>query len=195
MVCPWFSNGSLSSYLSNHEAMDLSGRQGLLFDIASGLRYLHSEGVVHGDLHIHNVLVDEDGGACLTDFGLSVVLQDLPGTSYLKLSICEALRYADPELVRQVHVDSELVYPTMHNDIYSFGGLMLYVLSGKQPYEGIRQLLICTTILSGDRPPLPVNDERLSPQYELLIQRCWSPEKSTRPSAEDIMSSLQVMSI
>ncbi|KIK91573.1 hypothetical protein PAXRUDRAFT_624615 [Paxillus rubicundulus Ve08.2h10] len=127
MVTPWFSNGSLYSYLSSDKVMDLSGRQGLLFDIASGLHYLHGKGVVHGDLHIHNILVDENGRACLTDFGLSVVLQDLPGTSYLKLSICEALRYADPELIRQVHVDSKLVYPTTANDIYSFGGLTLYV--------------------------------------------------------------------
>ncbi|KAF8833127.1 hypothetical protein BDN67DRAFT_986230, partial [Paxillus ammoniavirescens] len=37
MVCPWFSNGALSSYLPNHEGMVLSGRQGLLSNIASGL--------------------------------------------------------------------------------------------------------------------------------------------------------------
>ncbi|KIK91572.1 hypothetical protein PAXRUDRAFT_100591, partial [Paxillus rubicundulus Ve08.2h10] len=57
----------------------------------------------------------------------------------------------------------------------------------------IRQLLICTTVLSGVRPPLPVNDEQISPQYESLIQRCWNPQESTRPSAEDIVTSLQVM--
>ncbi|KIJ09638.1 hypothetical protein PAXINDRAFT_172422 [Paxillus involutus ATCC 200175] len=195
MVSLWFNNGSLSSYLSNHEAMDLSGRQGLLFDIASGLRYLHSRGVVHGDLHGGNVLVDEKGRACLTDFGLSEIIQDFPGTSYLKSGACTALRYADPELVRQVHADARVVYSTKPSDVYSFGGLTLYVLSGKQPYEGIREFVLCTIILSGDRPLLPVDDGGISPQHESLIQRCWSPKETTRPSAEAIVTSLQEMSV
>ncbi|KIJ05659.1 hypothetical protein PAXINDRAFT_103686 [Paxillus involutus ATCC 200175] len=210
MVCPWFSNGSLFSYLSNHEGMGLSVRQGILSDIASGLRYrefgplrslfqkliiehpVHSQDVVHGNLHIHNVLIDENGRARLTDFGLSVIIQDFPGTSYLKLSICDALRYADPELVRQVHADDRVVYPTKPSDIYSFGGVTLYVLSGKQPYEGMREILVCTTILRGDRPLLPVYDQRVTPQYKSLIQRCWNSE-SMRPSAEEIMTSLREM--
>ncbi|KIK77318.1 hypothetical protein PAXRUDRAFT_835029 [Paxillus rubicundulus Ve08.2h10] len=191
MVSPWFSNGSLSSYLSKHEAMDLSGRQGLLFDIASGLRYLHSQDVVHGDLHSGNVLVDDNGRACLTDFGLSVILQDFPGTSYLKSSVCGALRYADPDLVRQVQAEpareGKVVYPTKPSDIYSFGGLTLSVLSGKQPYEGIGDVMLCTKILRGDRPPL---DERIPPKHASLIQRCWSPEESMRPLAEEIVTLL-----
>ncbi|KIJ19012.1 hypothetical protein PAXINDRAFT_166914, partial [Paxillus involutus ATCC 200175] len=166
--------------------MDLSVKQALLLDIASGLRYLHTQDVVHGDLHSNNVLVDENGRACLADFGLSVIIQDIPGTSYLKMSACDALRYADPELVRQVHGDGRVVYPTKPSDVYSFGGLTLYILSGRQPYEGVREILVTITVLRGDRPPLPVDDERLSPEQESLIQRCWSPEESTRPLAEDI---------
>ncbi|KAF8840481.1 kinase-like protein [Paxillus ammoniavirescens] len=194
MVSPWFSNGSLSSYLSKHEAMDLCGRQHLLFDIASGLRYLHSQDVIHGDLHIGNVLVDDNGRACLTDFGLSLIIRDFVGTSYLKSSVCGSVRYADPELVRQVHADARVVYPTKSSDIYSFGGLTLYVLSGKQPYEGVREILITASHLRGKRPLLPVDDKRISPTHQSLIRRCWSPQEKTRPSAEDIMTSLQVLS-
>ncbi|KIJ19006.1 hypothetical protein PAXINDRAFT_166907 [Paxillus involutus ATCC 200175] len=129
MVSPWFSNGSLSSYLSKHQTMDPSGRQGLLFDITSGLRYLHSQDVVHGDLHSGNVLIDDNGRACLTDFGLSLIIREFVGTSYLKSSVCGSVRYADPELVRQVHADAGVVYPTKSSDVYSFGGLTLYVCS------------------------------------------------------------------
>ncbi|KAF8844767.1 kinase-like protein [Paxillus ammoniavirescens] len=190
MVSPWFSNGSLSDYLSNHGAKDLSERQHLLLDIAS----VHSEGVVHGDLHSGNVLVDENGRACLTDFGLSLIIQDFVGTSYLKSGVCGSLRYADPELVRQVYGDGRMVYPTKPSDIYSFGGLMLYVLCGKHPYEGIRETLITGSILSGRRPLSPLDDERLSPGYRSLIQQCWNSQENTRPSVEDILTSLQEMS-
>ncbi|KIJ09636.1 hypothetical protein PAXINDRAFT_17269 [Paxillus involutus ATCC 200175] len=195
IVCPWFSNGSLYSYLPKHEAMNLSVRQGLLFDIASGLRYLHSRDIVHGDLHGGNVLVDEHGRACLTDFGLSVIIQEFPGTSYLKSGICGALRYADPALVRQVHAEGRVVYPTKPSDVYSFGGLTLYVLTGKQPYDDIKEFMLPTTISSGDRPLLPVDDGGISSQHKSLIQRCWSLEETTRPSAEAIVTSLQEMSV
>ncbi|KIJ08350.1 hypothetical protein PAXINDRAFT_88972, partial [Paxillus involutus ATCC 200175] len=183
-----------------------------LFDIASGLRYLHSQGVVHGDLHSvrlllgrvrkivdlpqqENVLVDDNGKACLTDFGLSLIIQDFVGTSYLKSNVCGAVRYTDPELVRKLEtqVDGSVVHPTKPSDIYSFGGLMLHVLTGKRPYDPIREIHVAGIVARGERPELPV-DERISPQHESLIERCWSPQESTRPSAEDIMTLLQVIS-
>ncbi|KIJ19011.1 hypothetical protein PAXINDRAFT_166913 [Paxillus involutus ATCC 200175] len=143
MVSPWFSNGSLTSYLSKHNAMDLSVRQGLVSLIVYIVDDFHSQGVVHGDFQQGNVLVDENGRACLTDFGLSVITQDFPGTSYLKSGVCGAVRYADPELVRQVHGDGRVVYPTESYDVYSFGGLTLYVctetaIRGHQRYHALR---------------------------------------------------------
>ncbi|KAF9245050.1 kinase-like domain-containing protein [Melanogaster broomeanus] len=127
MVSPWFKNGSLSSYLARDKVMNISDKQRLLRDIAAGLGYLHSQDVVHGDLHSDNVLVDDNGRACLTDFGLSLIVQEFEGTSYLKSSVCGAIRFADPELVRRANADGNVVYPTKPSDIYSFGGLMLHV--------------------------------------------------------------------
>ncbi|KAF9222656.1 kinase-like protein [Gyrodon lividus] len=192
MVSPWFDNGSLSNYLARHGAMDLSDRQGLLCDIATGLRYLHSQGVVHGDLHSDNVLVDDNGRACLTDFGLSLIIRDFVGTSYLKSSVCGAVRYADPELVRQANNEgnTSVVYPTEPSDMYSFGSLMLHVLSGKKPYEGVRDIFLVAKILNGKRPSLPTNDKRIPPGDKSLIKRCWSREKSMRPSANEITTLL-----
>ncbi|KAF9231203.1 kinase-like domain-containing protein [Melanogaster broomeanus] len=187
MVSPWFNNGSLSSYLARQEAaMNLADRQRLLCDIAAGLGYLHSQGIVHGDMHSENVLVDEEGRACLTDFGLSLIIQDFVGKSYLKSSVCGVVRFADPELVRQVHVEGKMAHPTTPSDIYSFGGLMLHVLTGKKPYDGLGDLLILTTVVSGQRPQLPIDHPLISSTHELLIQRCWSREEKMRPSVEEI---------
>ncbi|KAF9231206.1 kinase-like protein, partial [Melanogaster broomeanus] len=187
MVSRWFKNGSLSVYLAHHEAViDLAGRQGLLCDIAAGLGYLHSQDVVHGDLHSENVLVDDDGRACLTDFGLSLIIQDFVGTSYLKSGVCGAVRYADPELVHQVHSEGKIAHPTIPSDIYSFGGLMLHVLTGKKPYDGLRDLQILTAITSGRRPQLPPTHPLISSTHGLLIQRCWNHDEKMRPSVEEI---------
>lgn len=74
-----------------------------------------------------NVLIDEDGTACLTDFGLSVIM-DFVGTSYLKSSICGGVQFADPALAQRIECSQDTVfYPTKPCDVYSFGGLILHV--------------------------------------------------------------------
>lgn len=51
LVCPWYDNGSLSSYLESHgETLSIIRRFQLLSDVSAGLQYLHSCSVVHGDL-------------------------------------------------------------------------------------------------------------------------------------------------
>lgn len=50
LICPWMENGTLAKYLNRFPTMELRQRLKLLCDIATGLRYLHSQHVVHGDL-------------------------------------------------------------------------------------------------------------------------------------------------
>ncbi|KAJ7159610.1 kinase-like domain-containing protein, partial [Mycena filopes] len=59
----------------------------------------HSEEVIHGDLHPGNILITDDGRAQLTDFGLSMILPEFEGTSYItNSSIRGAVRWAAPEI-------------------------------------------------------------------------------------------------
>ncbi|KAF9230369.1 kinase-like domain-containing protein [Melanogaster broomeanus] len=82
-VSPWISGGPLHTYLAGHPELTDSARFRLVKGIAAGLKYLHSFPVVHGDLSSEqgNVLVDGNGGACLSDFGLCSVLGGLHGGS------------------------------------------------------------------------------------------------------------------
>ena len=74
-----------------------------------------------------NVLIDDQGTACLTDFGLSVI-SDFVGTLYLNSGICGSVQFADPALVQRAENSQDSVfYPTKPCDVYSFGGVMLHV--------------------------------------------------------------------
>ena len=78
-----------------------------------------------------NVLIDDHGTACLTDFGLSFK-SDFVGTSYLKSGICGGVQFADPALVHRAESWAEgsqgtVFHPTKPCDVYSFGGVMLHV--------------------------------------------------------------------
>ncbi|KAF9227031.1 kinase-like protein [Gyrodon lividus] len=187
MVSPWYENGSLSAYLDVHPELPLSKKLSLLRDVANGLQYLHSQtpAVVHGDLHTGNVLIDNDGRACLTDFGLSLVIQEFSETSYLQSSVCGNLHYAAPELVNALAQSTgPLAYPKEPADIYSFGCIMMRVLTGEHPFKGVNIIALCTKICLEKRPSLP-KSPGTSLETQAIMKRCWADAK-TRPAATKV---------
>ncbi|KIJ13324.1 hypothetical protein PAXINDRAFT_81404, partial [Paxillus involutus ATCC 200175] len=93
---------------------------------------VHSQFVVHGDLSGSNVLIDGYGRACISDFGLSMLLTELGGQTYAaSRHAAGALRWTAPELLAHwVPKDKEdplYVFPTPQSDVYSFGMVMLQV--------------------------------------------------------------------
>ncbi|KAJ7721125.1 kinase-like domain-containing protein [Mycena metata] len=68
MVSPWMEHGTVLNYLNAHGRANIGK---LLFEVAQGLEYLHSNDIVHGDLRGANILINQDWSACLADFGLS----------------------------------------------------------------------------------------------------------------------------
>ena len=97
-----------------------------LYQSALGLEYLHCEGIVHGDLHAGNILIDDNGNACLTDFGMSLIT---PATAYNYGSVHGggATHWQAPELMDPEEFDSNSTRPTPQSDVYSFACTALEV--------------------------------------------------------------------
>ncbi|TFK51645.1 kinase-like protein, partial [Heliocybe sulcata] len=70
IIVDWMPHGDITDYVRNTPRAD---KEDLINQVALGLEYLHTKGVVHGDLKGENVLVDRRGQARLGDFGLSSV--------------------------------------------------------------------------------------------------------------------------
>ncbi|KAG2053195.1 kinase-like protein, partial [Suillus hirtellus] len=86
--------------------------------IASGLKYLHANDIVHGDLTPTNVLVDSDGRLRLADFGLSIILEE-SGNPTFNFSHAGNMRWMAPEIVEGQ------ARPTVHADVYSHGCIVI----------------------------------------------------------------------
>ncbi|KAH7913189.1 kinase-like domain-containing protein [Hygrophoropsis aurantiaca] len=189
MICPWLDNGTLTTYLERYQKkLANMDRFLLLTEIASGLRYLHSNSVIHGDLTGSNVLIDHNGSARLADFGLSIAILEFQGTSNLTSCIRGAVRWAAPELY-DIRGNGEIPRPTTRIDIYSFGSIMLQVLSGKVPYYYLKNDAQVLIELSREIVPKRPTNLEIADLYWDFIQRCWSTYKSGahRPTMDEIV--------
>ncbi|KIJ04903.1 hypothetical protein PAXINDRAFT_42626, partial [Paxillus involutus ATCC 200175] len=134
MVCPWREHGPLSSFLEHIMTPST-------FPVRRAWRSLRRTwSAVSFPLHTYgsmvqsNVLVHDNGRACIADFGLSTLLTELEGSSFsTSFHARGTLRWAAPELLSlNVHVSGDeenipQVPPTPRSDTYSFGGIMLQV--------------------------------------------------------------------
>ncbi|OJA14805.1 hypothetical protein AZE42_04182 [Rhizopogon vesiculosus] len=184
LVSPWQSNGTLTSLLERKHDMNCKDRLLLLHDIASGL--LHSENVIHGDLTGFNVLIDTDGHARLTDFGLSSLVNAGEGLTYLAVTTGRpgALRWVAPELVVK---DNNHIAPTFGSDIYSFGSVMLQTLSGRLPWSEIKNShVIIIKLYEECLPQRPDSLPILDAHWD-FIMLCMNLVVESRPVAVEVV--------
>lgn len=189
MVCPWADNGTLTGFLERQEdVLTLEDKFTLLTDIALGLQYLHSKSIVHGDLTGSNVLIYENSRACITDFGLSTMIEEFNGTSYLTSSIRGNVRWAAAELYGTPESDGDdsQVSLSVECDIYSFGSIILQVLTCKVPYYDVKKDTVVLGHVVRGKKPEPPKGSQVVPTHWEFIQRCWLP-RASRPSIGDIV--------
>ncbi|XP_047314865.1 probable LRR receptor-like serine/threonine-protein kinase At4g36180 [Impatiens glandulifera] len=128
LVYDYMPNGNLDTLLreASHQdghVLNWPMRHLIALGIAKGLAFLHSSGTLHGDLKPQNVLFDADFEAHLSDFGLDKLVvhrtSTEPSTSKTTLG---TIGYMSPEATM-----------TKESDVYSYGIVLLELLTGKRP--------------------------------------------------------------
>ena len=122
LVMRWLRGGSLQRALERGP-WNLEPAARLLSQVAGGLAYAHRQGVVHRDVKPANVLLDEDGNAYLSDFGIAALPLDSENPSRL---ITASPAYVTPEEVAGKPL-------TPQSDIYGLGLLTFELLTGQRP--------------------------------------------------------------
>ncbi|KAG6915005.1 hypothetical protein DXG01_013931 [Tephrocybe rancida] len=125
IVAPWMENGDITAYLKLNPATDrrsLASTSYSTLDVANGLWYLHENHIVHGDLKGPNILIDEQGRACLCDFGISSICD--PEIKVWTTQSCAgskggSMRWQAPELI-DLKNDEE-VQNSVFSDVYPLG--------------------------------------------------------------------------
>ncbi|KAK9715529.1 hypothetical protein RND81_06G170800 [Saponaria officinalis] len=186
-VTEFMVNGSLKQYLRKKDrTIDRRKRLIIAMDAAFGMEYLHGKNIVHFDLKCENLLVnmrDPQRPVCkICDLGLSKVKQH----TLVSGGVRGTLPWMAPELLSG---KSNMV--TEKIDVYSFGMVMWEVLTGEEPYKDMH----CASIIGGIvnntlRPQIPT---WCDPEWKSLMESCWAPEPTDRPSFPEISQKLRAM--
>ncbi len=178
----YIGGGSLEQRLQREKRLGLADALEVAAQVATGLGALVAEGLVHRDVKPANVLLDEDGTAYITDFGLAKDSQSpaltRPGQAL------GSPHYMAPEQIRGEEVSSA-------TDVYSLGCVIYECVSGGPPFAGQRGMRIMWAQLT-DLPPDPCGTvPELPAAFGPALLQALAKDPAERPaSARDYVRSL-----
>ncbi|KAF9457790.1 kinase-like domain-containing protein [Collybia nuda] len=186
MISPWIDKGNLTYHLENHPQISLEGRISILIQVAAAVQYLHSLSIIHGDLTGNNILMKDDKNILLCDFGLSRIWMDnVPTLHTTSIGKCN-YPWAAPEVIFNDNPNEPPF--TKSSDVYSFGCVMVQVLTGHLPYP--TKNVIYHHLTKSRHPPRPTNTEFISDELWEFMLWCWAGIPSDRPSMEEVSAFL-----
>lgn len=147
----------------------------VISEVSQGMKDVHKAGLIHCDLKLENILLDEENHVKLSDFGLSTLIKSDTMTS--RSQIAGTLKYMAPELVLERTDYDEKV------DVYAFG-VLVYAIVTKGEFPKISLV----DVGNGKKAEIPSNITEFTRK---LIDRCWSFNSSDRPSFEEICELLR----
>ena len=157
---PWFSMDKLSgrdlraeveSWKDLAPSERYARAESVLADIAAALAYVHEQGLVHRDVTPGNIMVDPDGSARLTDFGVV----HAPGAELTTVGeMVGTVSYIAPE---QISTDVSGGRVDGRADLYALGGVLYLMLTGRRPFQATTiPSLLEKHLHAAPRPPRDV---------------------------------------
>jgi serine/threonine protein kinase len=172
MAQKYVGNGTLEDLVQKEQSLDLDTAVKICNQVAAGLDALCAAGLVHRDVKPANILLDADGTAFITDFGLA---KDSQGSVLTRPGqALGSLDYMAPEQIRGEPV-------TAASDVYALGCVMYECLIGSPPFADRQGMRVLWAHLQDD--PANPCDRRadLPPAVGELILRALDKEPQNRP--------------
>jgi serine/threonine-protein kinase len=147
----------------------------LVRQVLEGARFAHRNGIVHRDLKPQNVIVDEEGKAVVTDFGIARAgISDITQTG----SVMGTPQYLSPEQAQGFEV-------TAVSDLYSIGVILYEALTGRVPFEGESAVAVAMKQVS-ETPLRPSSlNPQVSPALDAVVMRALEKEPGNRFQSAD----------
>ena len=161
LAMPYMAGGSLHDRFVLDGAISLQETGRLLFQLADALDYAHSQGVIHRDLKLANVLLDERNNAQLSDFGIARLAE-----SNLHLtesgSVLGSPHYMSPEQNEGRPLDAR-------SDLYALAVMVYLMVTGQFPFHAETALAIALQHINKEPQPPSAIAPDLPPALDAVL--------------------------
>ncbi|GBC01078.1 hypothetical protein RclHR1_04060006 [Rhizophagus clarus] len=183
--------GNFNNWMDYYRNFSSTANFFILKDITIGLKEIHQRQLVHRDFHIGNILINSD------DILLNIRQNPIPTNTYISdMGLCGEVNNTDKTKIYGVmpYVAPEVLRGKTYTkaaDIYSFGMIMYFIITGRQPFENCaHDEILALKICRGIRPEIPEISELKSNWYINLMKKCWDSNPDNRPNIESISTIL-----
>lgn len=170
----------LSNYQANGELIEPEKTSRIIREICSAIDYAHSKKVIHRDLKPSNIMLDEQGRAIVTDFGLALLAE--VGT---KGEIFGSPHYIAPEQA----ISSANVVP--QSDLYAIGIILYRMFTGQVPFNAEHPLDLAMQHMTEPPPSPRILQPEMSSALEQVLLKALAKEPEARyPSGAALVDAL-----
>ncbi|KAI5079461.1 hypothetical protein GOP47_0005636 [Adiantum capillus-veneris] len=180
VITEYLPGGSLKTFLHKSEPYSLPIElvTRMAIDTASGMEYLHSQGIIHRDLKSDNLIMTEDLHIKVADFGVSC-LESHKDSMKGYTGTC---RWMAPEMIKEKPCSRKV-------DVYSFAIVLWELLTCLTPYEDMTPVQAAFAVSQkNSRPAVPPHCPK---EIAKLMKKCWSTSPAKRPEFSQIVKALK----
>jgi eukaryotic-like serine/threonine-protein kinase len=127
IVFEYIDGENLKEHVVRNGRLDVREALEIAVEVARGLAFAHEQGLIHRDVKPQNILLNGDGRAKVTDFGIARTL-DVDGMTQTG-TVLGTSNYIAPEQASGQRVDA-------HSDVYALGAVLYELLAGEVPFPG-----------------------------------------------------------
>src|ERR687897_3107268 len=161
---------SLKQVVQDHGALEPTLAADLAIQILTAARFAHRRGIVHRDIKPHNVIVDDEGRAKVTDFGIARAgASDMTETG----SVMGTAQYLSPEQAQGHPVDAR-------SDLYSIGIVLYELLTGAPPFDADSPVTIALKQISEEPLPPRQRNPAVPPALDAVVLRALRKDPAER---------------
>ena len=183
IVFEYVEGETLKDRIRRHGRLPVPEAIAYAIEIARALGAAHASHIVHRDVKPQNVLVDEEGAAKVTDFGIarSMLQEDLTADGRAR----GTMDYVSPEQAVGRAVSGQ-------SDIYSLGIVLFEMLTGQLPYRDDSQIGVALKHVREELPDVRVRRPEVSVALATVLGRMTAKERDRRyPDAATLIADLE----